>query len=94
MTYGYKYEYKKYHQNQERANLTLADDFRLEVYVRRNGDLKHCLNAFEEISEIYQKGNLNYIVGKVKSSDLQKTGIFEDPEAVVLLSAEKWIEAN
>ena len=93
LTYGYKYEYKKYFQNQENSHLSLADDFKLEVYIRKYGELTEYVNIFEEISEVYRKGNLNYIVGKVKFSDLQKTGIFEDPKAVVILSSNNIIES-
>ena len=93
LTYGYKYEYKKYYQNQENSNLSLADDFKLEVYIRKYGELNGYVEVFETISEVYRKGELNYIVGKVKFSDLQKTGVFEDPNAVVILSSNNCIES-
>ncbi|MEI7597241.1 MAG: homoserine dehydrogenase [Bacteroidota bacterium] len=92
LTYGYKYEYKKYHQNIENRDLNLVDDFKFEVYIRRNGDLKTIAPLFDEIIEVHRSGNINYLVGTISFSKLKSSGVFEDNDAVVILSSNNKIE--
>lgn len=84
LTYGYKYEYKKYYQNIENKELSLIDDFAINVYVRRNGELSHLYPLFDEIKEQHKSGNINYLVGSISLKKLIQSKIFEDEEAVII----------
>lgn len=84
LTYGYKYEYKKYYQNIENKELSLIDDFAINVYVRRNGELSHLFPLFDKIKEQHKTGNINYLVGSISLKKLIQSKIFEDEEAVII----------
>ena len=62
LSYGYKYEFKKYAQSQK---LEFTNEVLVEAYFRYNTilDLEHI--EFDIVSEIYTGADYNYIVGKI-----------------------------
>ena|SRR6218665_884209 len=66
LSYGYKYEYKKYQQEQP----VLNNNVLLQVYVRYHSVLDLERIEFEEISETYASSDYNYVVGKVNLQTL------------------------
>ncbi|MCC6180563.1 MAG: homoserine dehydrogenase [Bacteroidia bacterium] len=62
LSHGYKYEFKKYTQNQI---LSFSNDVILEVYFRYNSpnDLQYL--HFEEITEKYSSDSYYYVIGKI-----------------------------
>lgn len=66
LSHGYKYEYKK-HVQKHASDFT--NDVIVEVYFRYNSNADIEKITFDEVSEKYNSGDYNYIVGKV---NLQK----------------------
>jgi homoserine dehydrogenase len=66
-SYNYRYKYKKRHYF---SMLNYTTDTHLEIYLRYrdSGVLKYF--AFESISERYNSSEFNYIIGKIRLSDL------------------------
>ncbi len=62
LSYGYKYEYKKQHQN---PDLEFTNDVFIKIYFRYNRLIDLEKLNFEEITERYSGGNYNYVVGYV-----------------------------
>ena len=69
LTYDYKYEYKKLHQQN---GVALTDDFPLDVYVRYQNRDKVNTNDFTFIHERYESDSFNYLIGKISLSRLRK----------------------
>lgn len=69
LSYGYKYEYKKYRQD---ASVKLSNNVLLQVYFRYKvlSDLVHV--EFEEVQEQYTSSDYSYVVGKVNLQTLLK----------------------
>ncbi len=62
ISYGYKYEYKKYQQG------TVTDytrNFRIEIYLRYNDEKDKDLFGFEEVSEYFSGRLFKYVIGIV-----------------------------
>lgn len=67
LSHGYKYEYKK-HVQKHASDFT--NDVIIEVYFRYNSNADIEKITFEEVSEKYNSGDYNYIVGKVNLQTL------------------------
>lgn len=67
LSHGYKYEYKK-HVQKHASNFT--NDVVVEVYFRYNSQTDIDKIKFDEISEKYNSGDYNYVVGKVNLQTL------------------------
>lgn len=67
LSHGYKYEYKK-HVQKHASNFT--NDVIVEIYFRYNSPTDIEKIKFDEISEKYNSGDYNYIVGKVNLQTL------------------------
>ena len=67
LSHGYKYEYKK-HVQKHASDFT--NDVIVEVYFRYNSNSDIEKITFDEISEKYNSGDYNYIVGKVNLQTL------------------------
>ena len=67
LSHGYKYEYKK-HVQKHASDFT--NDVIVEVYFRYNSNADIEKITFEEVSEKYNSGDYNYIVGKVNLQTL------------------------
>lgn len=78
LTYNYRYEYKKRFQPQHELRQT--NDFTLDLYVRyQDENILKKLN-FENIEEQYKGKSFSYVIGKIKLSELIKSGIANDKE--------------
>ncbi len=62
LSYGYKYEHKKQHQN---PDLKFTNNVFVKIYFHYNRLIDLEKLNFEEISERYSSGNYNYVVGYV-----------------------------
>lgn len=80
LSYGYKYEYKKYRQNE---HLTFTNQASIKVYVRfrHSEEIKDL--KFKEIEQSYSSPGYQYIIGRilleellVKRDSLHQKGIF------------------
>ncbi|HWY11553.1 MAG TPA: homoserine dehydrogenase [Bacteroidia bacterium] len=60
LSYGYKYEYKKQHQN---PYLEFTNDVIVKVYFRYNRLIDLEKLNFEKITERYSSGEYNYVIG-------------------------------
>lgn len=67
LSYGYRYEYKKYQQG---TVTNYTRDFRVEIYLRYKNESDKELFNFEEISEQYHSNTCNYVIGVVNLSRL------------------------
>jgi len=67
LSYGYRYEYKKYQQG---TVTNYTRDFRIEIYLRYKNESDKELFNFEEISEQYHSNTCNYVIGVVNLSRL------------------------
>ena len=67
LSHGYKYEYKK-HVQKHASDFT--NDVIIEVYFRYNSNADIEKITFDEVSEKYNSGDYNYIVGKVNLQTL------------------------
>lgn len=67
LSYGYRYEFKKYAQ---KAAPAFTNDIQITIYLRYHAaqDLQQL--PFEEISEHYSGGNYHYVVGKIDLRNL------------------------
>lgn len=69
LSHGYKYEFKKYVQNQKPE---FTNDVLLDAYLRYNNESDLTKVEFVEISEKYTGSNYNYVIGKVNLQTLIK----------------------
>ncbi|MFL5752852.1 MAG: homoserine dehydrogenase [Bacteroidia bacterium] len=69
LSYGYKYEYKKYHQNN---NVPFHEDILLHVYLRLNSQEEVAQFGFTEIQEQFGSTDYNYVVGLIPLRSLVK----------------------
>lgn len=67
LSYGYKYEYKKYFQNNVPV---FTNDVYIEIYFRYHASINIDVIKFDEINEKYIGRNYNYIIGKIKLENL------------------------
>jgi homoserine dehydrogenase len=68
-SHNYKYEYKK---QKYFKKLEFRTDHEIEIYLRYNNMVDFNYFEFESISEKYSGQNHNYVVGKIKLSNLFK----------------------
>lgn len=67
LSYGYKYEYKKYFQNKVPV---FTNDVFIEIYLRFHASINIDVIKFDEIRERYIGRNYNYVIGKIKLENL------------------------
>jgi homoserine dehydrogenase len=67
LSYGYRYEYKKFKQNND---IKLNNNILIDIYLRYNNadDLNKI--KFESINEKYSSGNYNYVIGRINLKQL------------------------
>lgn len=67
LSYGYRYEYKKFKQNKD---IKLNNNILIDIYLRYNtaDDLNKI--KFESINEKYSSGNYNYVIGRINLKQL------------------------
>jgi homoserine dehydrogenase len=66
-SYNYKYEYKK---KNYFSRMNYVTDVAVEIYLRYENVLDFSYFDFEEISEKYASKSFNYVIGKIKLSNL------------------------
>ena len=76
LTYHYKYEYKKIHQN---LKLQHTNDVIIEIYMRYNDDTILDELNFETIEEIYRGRGYNYVIGKINLNNLKSSTAIYKP---------------
>lgn len=69
LTYGYKYEYKKLHQN---TVVSYSTQQALEVYVRYNNSNDVNWNDFKSIQQRFESEDYNYVIGTIILEDLRQ----------------------
>ncbi len=67
LRYDYRYEYKKYHQQN---GVKHTDNILLEIYLRYSDDELIGLLDFDNISERYAASNFKYVIGTLKLENL------------------------
>lgn len=67
LSYGYKYEYKKFHQN---PNVRFNGQIALNIYLRLDHEETLKQFNFIHIDEQYKSKDYNYVIGKIKLSEL------------------------
>jgi homoserine dehydrogenase len=83
LTYDYRYEYKKLHQQ---LNHSYSMDKVLEVYVSYNGGIKPNTEDFESISVRHESTECHYIVGKINLQKLALASWINDPSVSLILT--------
>ncbi|HXH19923.1 MAG TPA: homoserine dehydrogenase [Chitinophagales bacterium] len=83
LTYDYKYEYKKLHQ--QNASV-LIDDIPLHVYVRCCNRQKVSTADFSFIRERYESDSFSYLIGATSLSRLRNAPWINDPDVSVILT--------
>ncbi len=68
-SHNYKYEYKK---QKYFKRLKYKTDYEIEIYLRYNNIVDFSYFEFDSVSERYSGQNNNYVVGKIKLSNLLK----------------------
>jgi len=66
-SYGYRYEYKKYHQG---TVTNYTRNFRIEIFLRYNDEKLKDLFGFEEVSEYFSGKLHKYVIGLVNLNRL------------------------
>jgi homoserine dehydrogenase len=89
-SYGYRYEYKKLHQELV-PEYTL--DHRIEVYVRYSDDKIADLFGFEEVSEYFRGKDYKYIVGTVNLKRLfEIRDVIHNQDIIIVNTGRKFTE--
>lgn len=83
LTYDYRYEYKKLHQQ---LNHTYSMEKLLEVYVSYNGASMVNINDFTSISVRHESPDFNYVIGEISLATLAKAAWITDPSVSVILT--------
>jgi homoserine dehydrogenase len=83
LTYDYRYEYKKLHQQ---LNLEYSLNKELEVYVSYNGDISPNTGDFSEVSAKFESPGFNYLIGKINLAKLLKTHWLNEPTVSIILT--------
>ncbi len=82
LTYDYKYEYKKFHQQN---GISLKDNVPLEVYVRYNDIDKINTADFTVIKERYESDSFSYLIGITTLKQLKHSAWVKDKKASIIL---------
>ena len=92
LTYDYRYEYKKLHQQ---ANLEFSNESSIEAFVRFPHGTAISIQDFEEFQSGYASNGQHYMLGRVNLKKLaewatwENVGIILSPEARFITKAEK-----
>ena len=89
LRYNYKYEYKKYLQQNK---LLLTTDFYLKVFVSADDISKIDKDAFEWIEEWHNEFNNSWVVGIIHAEKLQASNWWKAPGVSLILSQNPVIE--
>jgi homoserine dehydrogenase len=84
LTYDYRYEYKKLHQQ---LNHSFSYNRLLEVYVSYNSRAIPPVEDFEKISERYESGEFNYLIGTINLQKLASAAWINEKAVSVILTA-------
>ncbi|PCJ82790.1 MAG: homoserine dehydrogenase [Flavobacteriales bacterium] len=89
LTYNYKYEYKKYHQQ---LDIKHTNDFLVEIYLRYYD--KKVLDDvhFVSVEESFRSKQHNYIIGKVNWGELMCSPIVQNPDVFISQTINETIE--
>lgn len=71
LTYDYKYEYRKQRQNE---SLSLSNEVELNVYLRLPAQEQADLSHFVQVKEHHRESEFQYIVGRVRLSEIESAG--------------------
>jgi len=82
LTYDYKYEYKKFHQQN---GSKLKEDIPLEIYVRYKNLETIALKDFSSIRERYESDSFSYLIGTTTLAQLKKAPWIQDKDVSVIL---------
>lgn len=82
LTYDYKYEYKKLHQQ---SGAKLTENVPLEIYARYKQRDSIRLKDFSSIRERYESDSFNYLIGTTTLAGLRKAKWLADKEVSVIL---------
>lgn len=82
LTYDYKYEYKKLHQN---GTKKLTDKVELEVYVRYKDRNSVNPKHFSSIRERFESDSFNYLIGTTTLAQIRKAPWIENKDVSVIL---------
>lgn len=87
LTYGYKYEYKKVHQDGEYA---LSDNFIVRIYYRKSFRFENSLlqTDFIEIDEQFTSKDYSYIIGTISLAQLVRSRIAENTDEFIAILEE------
>ncbi|MDZ4846654.1 MAG: homoserine dehydrogenase [Chitinophagales bacterium] len=85
LTYDYKYEYKKLHQQKGTA---LTENIPLEVYVRYNNRDSIKPKDFSNIRERYESDSFNYLIGTTTLAAFRKSSWLNNNDVSVILTSE------
>ncbi len=83
LTYDYRYEYKKLHQQ---LNHKYTTDKMLEIYVSYNGSVMPEVSDFESISVRHESPRFNYVIGKINLTRLIRAGWINEPTINLILT--------
>jgi homoserine dehydrogenase len=83
LTYDYRYEYKKLHQQ---LNLKYTQDIELELYVSYNSEIKPDSHDFLSISVKHESPGFNYLIGKINLNKLKKSKWLHHPSISIALT--------
>ena len=92
LTYDYRYEYKKLHQQ---SNLEFSNETSIEAFVRFPHGTPISIQDFEEFQSGYASNGQHYMLGRVNLKKLaewatwENVGIILSPEARFITKAEK-----
>lgn len=83
LTYDYRYEYKKLHQQ---LNHEYSYSIMLEVYVSYNGKSRPDAADFDKISERYESDNFSYLIGRINLQKLMAAKWLNEPDVSIILT--------
>jgi len=86
LTYDYKYEYKKYYQNDTSI---LSNDFVLDLYIRYPNTYRFNMSIFKSVRETFSSREYNYIKGEVNFSRLIESDIYKNKDISIIRNIEE-----
>jgi homoserine dehydrogenase len=91
LSYGYKYEYKKYHQNNQ---IKFNDDLLLNVYLRFNSKEDIASFGFKEIHEQFISSEYSYVTGVLSLREIIRRKKYLKNENLFIALTPKGISAD
>lgn len=81
LSYNYKYEYKK---KKQMNQISLDNDFFIDIYIRFNRSYEIKLTWFEELYEKFESKKYSYITGKIRFNKLIESKWINDENINVI----------